>query len=75
MMFADRIRSIPSDKRVNWNDKLVDCELAAIAASRNKVNGAYKAPRYCSCPELLVNGRRIACPGRRAEICCNIAGD
>jgi hypothetical protein len=41
------------------NDVLVEREMAQIAAEKNG-NGA--VTRYCRCPELVINGKRMPCP-------------
>jgi hypothetical protein len=47
---------------VSLDDWLCDRELELIAAEKARLNRAYVEPRYCECPETLVNGERIACP-------------
>jgi len=45
---------------ISLDDCLCDRELEQIA--RAKANRTYVEPRYCDCPETLVNGQRVPCP-------------
>jgi hypothetical protein len=55
----DQIRTLKFE-HINIDEVWADAELAAIKAQREKLNGSHEPPRFCECPETLVNGRRVS---------------
>ena len=49
--------------RLSW-DRIADLEIEQCRLERARKNGnaIFAEPRYCNCPELIVNGTRRPCP-------------
>ena len=41
---------------------LADIELAEIAAAKHNNGNGSEPERYCDCPELIIDGKRVPCP-------------
>jgi hypothetical protein len=50
-----------NDGKLSFDDWMYEREMAAIAASKNN-NGNGAPVRFCNCPELVINGKRLPCP-------------
>src|SRR5947199_9260615 len=55
-----------SERKISLDDFLYECEQRAIEREKIERNGGNVAlqERFCDCPELLLNGKRLPCPPR-----------
>jgi hypothetical protein len=60
--YHELYHSFQSERRVNVNDELADAELESIRRAKEKLNGSHEPPKFCNCPETLINGKRVAAP-------------
>jgi hypothetical protein len=60
---SQRWKTYRNHTKKSLDDILYEREMAQIAAEKNGGNGA-ATERYCNCPELFINGKRMPCPPR-----------
>src|SRR2546430_15013175 len=55
-----------SERKISLDDFLYECEQRAIEREKIERNGGNVGlpERFCDCPELLLNGKRLPCPPR-----------
>jgi len=59
----EQIKAPRETRKISLSDWLVEQDLALCRAQPEKVNGnGSHTSRFCDCPELLLHGKRSACP-------------
>jgi hypothetical protein len=51
-----------SRRQISFDDWMYENEMARIRKAKANANGTYVEPRFCDCPETMVNGERVPCP-------------
>jgi hypothetical protein len=59
-----KYKTFRNRRPISLDDFLYETEREQIALAKAKANGTYVEPRFCDCPETLVNGERVACPAQ-----------
>jgi len=54
-------------EHVNSSDTLAEAELQALAHAKLKMGNGNHRERYCDCPELIIDGRRVPYPVGRSS--------
>ena len=61
---AEVIKGPRCERKISLDDFLFECERLAIERREiiKNSNGDPLEARFCDCPELLINGKRLPCP-------------